>query len=280
MIRTDEDLRTTLQAAADDGASERLTDLIRQLAALSEPDEEMLGDLRPAHGGRPGPTRRRAWVALVAASVLALAVVTAVAVRGSNHGSPAAHRSSNTTPSTPSPAATATGPAEVLGNVITTSIPYEGGPLALWLGRDDQGALRLAGGHITGARPKELFASEGSIYQSPDGSLRCGAPYDLQAGFHCGYDAAELGPDHHSWLIVGYVVGDVSTVSLTIDGHARAAVTTPWSANPRVHIYFSVGPVLKHYRTKGQGSAYVDAMIARNAAGKIVAQTSGAIARG
>jgi ribosomal protein S18 acetylase RimI-like enzyme len=179
-----------------------------------------------------------------------------------------------------SPRPVATRAADLVGDVTVTPIRYRGGHLSLWIGRDANGGLVLSGGALNGGSRTREFTVEAPINSQPYSPFQCSARDPLAAGFYCGSDVGELGADHHSWLIVGYVVGDVSTVSLTIDGHVHTAAAEAWSENPRVHIYWSVGPVLQHYRSKAQGSAMVTEMIARDAVGRIVARNNGAIEHG
>jgi hypothetical protein len=98
----------------------------------------------------------------------------------------------------------------------------------LWLGIDRKGQLVLTGGHVVAGRPVEVFGIDSS---SPAGSVRCGE----KPGFWCGYDGSVT---PNSMIFVGYVVGDVASVRINVDGRVHRAKTAAWSANPQLPLWW------------------------------------------
>lgn len=154
-----------------------------------------------------------------------------------------------------------------IGEVITTDTEIEGGRLALWFSHLAQQDGKLA-------------ASMG--IRTADGTLRTVGQAvdldksDLAPGFHMGYDAGPLLPELREYAVFGIVVGDVSKVTLAVDGEPKTAELATWSANPQVHVWWVVGPTLDRTPSKADPvKGVVTKLTAYGPDGKVVHTDSG-----
>ncbi|MDG6109512.1 hypothetical protein Daura_09355 [Dactylosporangium aurantiacum] len=250
---------------------ERLTD-----AAIAAPDR--LGvtfeELR-----RRGARRRRTRLGVTSAAVvLAVAGGTAVAAGalpgrdagGSADGAPVATQPSVAASQAGSPAGSPAGsasaesvpapggdPAAVIEPpaTIDTGEAVAGGVLTLWFGVQDNRFVQAVGQRGTDGKLALL-----GVTNDPDVT----GPVPGGPGFHAGWEFGG-GADR---FLTGYVVGDVTTVTLTVDGTARTAKVAAWPPHPAVHVWWLRVP-------EAPGTPWQQARVrdltARDASGKVVA---------
>jgi hypothetical protein len=142
---------------------------------------------------------------------------------------------------------------------IDTGEQIAGGTLTLWFAVHEQWFLQVVGQR----GPDGKLALMG-VTNDPD--LTGASPGD--AGFHAGWQTGE-GPDR---FVLGYVLGDVTTVTLTVDGAPATARVATWPENPAVHAWWLRVPV----KTGAvETSVQVRDLVAKDAAGKVVASLPG-----
>lgn len=108
---------------------------------------------------------------------------------------------------------------------IDTGERIAGGVLTLWFVTADGQLLQ-----VVGQRAPDGALSLFGVTNDPD--VEGAGPGGV--GFHAGWEVGS-GPDR---FITGYVVGDVKTVTLTVDGTAATAKTAVWRGNPAVHVWW------------------------------------------
>lgn len=234
---------------------ERLTD-----AATAAPDRlgATLEELR-----RRGARRRRTRIGVTSAAVvLAVAGGTAGAAGaliGGGGGTVAAPPSlapSAAGASGPQPGVSGDGePVVEPGTTIDTGEAVAGGVLTFWFEVRDDRLLQAVGQR--GADGKlTLFG----VTNDPDvAGSGPGGP-----GFHAGWIFGE-GQDQ---FFTGYVVGDVTTVTLTVDGTVRTARVAAWPPDPAVHVWWLRVPEAPG--TPWQPASVRD-LTGRDATGRVVA---------
>ena len=108
---------------------------------------------------------------------------------------------------------------------IDTGEAIDGGTLAFWFGVHQDRFLQAVGQR--GADGKLALIG---VTNDPD--VTGTGPGD--AGFHAGWEVG-TGPDR---FVTGYVIGDVTTVTLIVDGTPRTAKSAVWAENPAVHVWW------------------------------------------
>jgi hypothetical protein len=282
--RTEEDLRRVLHQSVTDESIERLAGFVRALDG--DDDEVLTTGWRPTRSARALGPHRWIWPGAVAASVLVLALAAGLVIALRPSGHPATAGGAPTRPSvavTPQSSAVETwsqsqpvsdgaGDSTVVsGRIVATGVSFQWGRMVMWMGAQPNGGLAPYVGTTVEGQPVTRYSMIGSAGDSTDG-YQCGAPGAKANGFHCGLYASGTPEDGRAYLAFGYVVGNVSTVTLTVGGVARAASTAVWSDDPAVHFYWVAGPRTTHY-TAGWGA--VTTMIARDASGHVIARVNG-----
>ncbi|GAB3873388.1 hypothetical protein [Dactylosporangium cerinum] len=138
---------------------------------------------------------------------------------------------------------------------IDTGEAIAGGTLTIWFAVHEGRFLQAVGQR----GPDGKLALTG-VTNDPD--VTGTGPGDV--GFHAGWDVGS-DPDR---FFTGYVVGDVTTVTLTVDGVPVTAKVATWPENPAVHVWWLRVPAA----AAGVASpVQVGNLVATNAAGTVVA---------
>jgi hypothetical protein len=101
-------------------------------------------------------------------------------------------------------------------------------------------------------------------------------------GFKAAYDAVNGNSEPRAYALVGIVTGDVSRVTLTVDGKPRTARIATWSEDPRVHAWWVLGDKLDRWPGKSEPiKGEISNLTAYGPDGKIIARgDDGDIAHG
>ncbi|GAA3189489.1 hypothetical protein ACFO1B_36835 [Dactylosporangium siamense] len=140
----------------------------------------------------------------------------------------------------------------VVGPVTTidTGEAVAGGTLAIWFAVYDSRFVQAVG-----QRGPDGKLDLMGITNDPD--VTGTGPGDV--GFHAGWDVGS----HPDRFFTGYVVGDVTAVTLTIDGVPTKAKVAAWPENPAVHAWWLRVPAVSPVDVRN--------LVATDAAGTVVA---------
>lgn len=138
---------------------------------------------------------------------------------------------------------------------IDTGEAIAGGTLTLWFAVHEDRFLQAVGHR--GADGKLALVG---VTNDPD--VTGTGPGDV--GFHAGWEVGS-GADR---FVTGYVVGDVTKVTLTVDGAPATAKVAAWPENPAVHVWWLRVPAAAG---AAASSVQVRDLVATDAAGTVVA---------
>lgn len=130
---------------------------------------------------------------------------------------------------------------ERVGALIRTGTAHSGGKLTLWFSESNHGKLHLSLGARDAKGALRSFGDAVAASRRPGGK-----------GFKAAYNAVNGDSEPREYALVGIVVGDVSRVTLTVDGKPRTARVAPWSEDPRVHAWWVLGAKLDRWPGKSQ----------------------------
>lgn len=261
---------------------DELAGLLNAAAELAPADlGSDLGEIR-RRGRRRNRTRRAATACAGVVTAAAIVAGTAAATSTfSGTGGPTPHQvgapavpdaglpateASRTEPPTNPPVEPPPGTftGKPIGELIKTDTAHSGGKLTLWFSESAAGNGRL---HLSlGARDAtgelRTFGSAVASSRRPTG-----------VGFKAAYDAVNGDSEPRDYALVGIVVGDVSRVTLTVDGKPRTAHVATWSEDPQVHAWWVLGDKLDRWPGKSQPlRGEVSNLTAYGPDGKVVAR--------
>lgn len=178
-------------------------------------------------------------------------------------GLPVADRSP-TEPATNPPAEESTGKISTkqVGELIKTNTAYSGGKLTLWFSESNDKRLYLSLGARNAKGALRSFGSAVALSRLSTGAV-----------FRATSDAVNGDSEPRAYALVGIVTGDVSRVTLTVDGKPRTARVAAWSSDPRVHAWWVLGDKLDRWPSKSEPlKGQISNLTAYGPDGKVVAR--------